>query len=272
VVHVPQEALVAAYRRQQRRRRATVAAAQVALLAAVLVLWELAAGRHWVNPMLTSRPTAVWQTLTQMIASGSLWLHLGVTLRETLVGFAVGMALGLGVAVVLWWWPALAEVLDPYLVVLNALPKIALGPIFYIWLGHERSVYGMAVAISVIVTVVMLHAGFGEVEANQILVMRTFGATKGQILRKVVIPASLPTLMAALKVNIGLTLVGVIVGEFISARAGLGYLIIYGGQVFQMQLVMTSVVILALISALLYLAVTWAERVVSRLLHLPPRR
>ncbi len=265
------EALLARYRRAQRRRRWAVAAAQAALLAAFLLLWELAAARYWVNPMLTSRPSAVWQTLVSMAASGSLWVHVGVTLQETLAGFAIGMALGMGIAVALWWWPALAAVLDPYLVVLNALPKIALGPIFYIWLGHQWSVYGMAVAISVVVTIVMLHAGFSEVEANQVLVMRTFGATRGQILRKVVIPASLPTVMAALKVNIGLTLVGVIVGEFLSARAGLGYLIIYGGQVFQMQLVMTSVVILAVISALLYLAVTWAERLVSRLLHLPVR-
>lgn len=265
------EALVARYRRAQRRRRWAVAAAQAALLAGFLALWEVAAARYWVNPMLTSRPSAVWRTLLDMAASGSLWRHVGVTLQETLAGFVIGMALGMGIAVALWWWPALAAVLDPYLVVLNALPKIALGPIFYIWLGHQWSVYGMAVAISVIVTIVMLHAGFGEVEANQILVMRTFGATRAQILLKVVIPASLPTLMAALKVNIGLTLVGVIVGEFLSARAGLGYLIIYGGQVFQMQLVMTSVVILALISAVLYLAVTWAERLVARLLHLPTR-
>jgi len=268
---VSDEALLARYRRAERLRRRAVTAAQVVLLVVALALWELAADRYWVNPMLTSRPSAIWQTLVRMAAAGSLWGHLGVTLRETLAGFAIGMTVGMLVAVALWWWPALAAVLDPYLVVLNALPKIALGPIFYIWLGHELSVYGMAVAISVIVTIVMLHTGFSEVEANQVLVMRTFGATRGQILRKVVIPASLPTVMAALKVNISLTLVGVIVGEFLSARAGLGYLIIYGGQVFQMQLVMTSVVILALISAVFYLAVTWAERLVARLLHLPMR-
>lgn len=263
--------LIEAYRRAQRRRKLAVLAAQGLILALFLLLWELAAAQYWVNPMLTSRPTAVWATLVRMVSTGSLWAHLGVTLQETLAGFVIGMALGMGVAVALWWWPVLSEILDPYLVVLNALPKIALGPIFYIWLGDRWSVYGMAVAISVIVTVVMLHAGFHEVEQNQILVMRTFGASRGQILQKVVIPASLPTLMAALKVNIGLTLVGVIVGEFLSARAGLGYLIIYGGQVFQMELVMTSVVILALISAVLYLLVTWAERLVSRLLHLPTR-
>lgn len=260
-----------AYLKAQRRHRLLVAGAQGLILIITLLLWELAAERYWVNPMLTSRPTAVLSTLLRLAESGSLWRHLLVTLQETLAGFTIGMALGVGVAIGLWWWPSLSEVLDPYLVVLNALPKIALGPIFYVWLGDRWSVYGMAVAISVIVTIVMLHAGFGEVEPKQILVMRTFGASRGQILRKVVLPASLPTVMAALKVNIGLTLVGVIVGEFLSAKAGLGYLIIYGGQVFQMELVMTSVVILAAISALLYLGVTWLERLVSRLLHLPVR-
>ncbi|MFZ5825132.1 MAG: ABC transporter permease [Bacillota bacterium] len=263
--------MYAAYLRGRRRRRVAIAAAQGLILLTTLALWELAAARFWVNPMLTSRPSAVLATLVRLGSTGALQRHLLTTLVETLAGFAIGMALGLGVAAALWWWPALAEVLDPYLVVLNALPKIALGPIFYIWLGDRWSVYGMAVAISIIVTIVMLHAGFHEVEPNQILVMRTFGASRGQILRRVILPASLPTLMATLKVNIGLTLVGVIVGEFLSAKAGLGYLIIYGGQVFQMELVMTSIVILAAISAALYLAVTWLERLVTRLLHLPIR-
>ncbi len=260
-----------AYRRRILRQRLLIGGTQLLILAAILLLWEMAADRYWVNPMLTSRPSDVWATLLRLGASGSLQRHLLTTLWETLAGFGAGMGLGLGVAAALWWWPALARVMDPYLVVLNALPKIALGPIFYIWLGDRWSVYGMAIAISIIVTIVMLHSGFGEVEPNQIMVMRTFGASRWQILRKVVLPASLPTLMAALKVNIGLTLVGVIVGEFLSARAGLGYLIIYGGQVFQMELVMTSVVILAAISAVLYLGVTWLERLVARLLHLPMR-
>jgi len=259
------------YLRALRIRLAAVRATQILLLGALLALWEVAAARHWVNPMLTSRPSVIWQTTLKLAATGALWTHLAVTLRETLVGFAAGMAIGLVVAVALWWYRPLAEVLDPYLVVLNAMPKIALGPIFYIWLGEDRSVYGMAVAISVIVTIVMLYTGFQAVDPEKLKLMRTFGATRLQVLRKVLLPASLPTLMATVKVNIGLTLVGVIVGEFLSSRAGLGYLIIYGGQVFQMELVMTSVVILAVISAVLYLAVSWLERLVSRLLHLPIR-
>lgn len=259
------------YLRSLRIHRTAVVGAQLLLLAAVMVVWQIAADRQWVNPMLTSRPTVVWRTFADLAGSGTLWSHLLVTLRETLVGFSAGMAGGVVLAVALWWYRPLAEVLDPYLVVLNALPKVALGPIFYIWLGAVNSVYGMAVAISGVVTVVMLYTGFAGVDPEKLKLMQTFGATRRQVLRKVVIPASLPAVMATVKVNIGLTLVGVIMGEFLSSRAGLGYLIIYGGQVFRMELVMTSVVILAVISALLYLAVAWLERLVSRLLHLPVR-
>lgn len=259
------------YRRSLRIHRAAVVGSQLLLLAVALLLWQVAADQLWVNPMLTSRPTTVWRTFAAMASSGALWTHVAVTLRETLVGFAAGMAGGVFVAVALWWHRPLAEVLDPYLVVLNALPKIALGPIFYIWLGEVNSIYGMAVAISGVVTIVMLYTGFAGVDSAKLKLMQTFGATRRQVLTKVVIPASLPALMATVKVNIGLTLVGVIMGEFLSSRAGLGYLIIYGGQVFQMELVMTSVVILAVISALLYLTVAWLERLVSRLLHLPVR-
>lgn len=266
----PQSLEHARYLAALRRRRFAILGAQALLLVLLLALWEVAALNEWVNPMLTSRPSVVWATLLKL-AQGSLLRHLVTTLQETLVGFLVGMLLGGAAAVALWWWPALNAVVDPYLVVLNALPKIALGPIFYIWLGDRWSVYGMAIAIAIVVTITMLHTGFQEVDPMLVRVMQTFGASRGQIMRKVVLPASLPTVMAAVKVNIGLTLVGVIVGEFLSAKAGLGYLIIYGGQVFQMELVMTSIVILALISALLYLAVTWLERLVARLLHLPVR-
>lgn len=259
------------YMRRQRVRRWAVLGAQLLILAVLLALWEAAADRYWVNPMLTSKPSLVWETGVRLAMDGSLYKHIGATMKETLLGFATGMGAGVGVAVLLWWWPALARVLDPYLVVLNALPKIALGPIFYVWLGEVHSIYGMAVAISVVVTIVMAHVGFREVDAEKIKLMQTFGATRLQILQKVVLPASLPTLMATMKVSIGLTLVGVIIGEFIASRAGLGYLIIYGGQVFQMELVMTSIAILLVISALMYLGVGWLERLIARWLHLPVR-
>lgn len=266
--HEPVSAAYRAYRRRLNRERAAVLAAQVLVLAGVLLLWEAAADRYWVNPMLTSKPSKVWETLVRLSGTGSLWLHLGATLRETLVGFAAGFTLGVGTAVALWWWAPLGRILDPYLVALNALPKVALGPIFYVWLGATNAIYGMAVAISVVVTIVMVDVAFRSVDPAKLLLMQTLGASRRQALQKVVLPASLPTLLAALKVNIGLTLVGVVVGEFIASKAGLGYLIIYGGQVFQMELVMASIVLLVMISAGLYLLVAGLEAWVTRRFHL----
>jgi NitT/TauT family transport system permease protein len=147
------------------------------------------------------------------------------------------------------------------------MPKIAFVPIFYIWLGSQYSIYGMAVAIAVFVTVMIVFAGFRGIDANKIKLAHTFGATRWQVLRKVVLPGSVPTLIAALKMNVGLALVGVVVGEFQSANAGLGFLIINGSQMFKMNIVMTSITVLALLSSLMYLAIHYLEAAVSRRYH-----
>ena len=154
--------------------------------------------------------------------------------------------------------------LDPYLVVANAMPKTAFVPIFYIWLGATLSIYGMSLAISLFVTILMIYNGFQGTDANKIKLAQTFGARKGQILVKVVLPGSVPTLIAALKVNVGLSLVGVVVGEFQSANLGLGYLIQYGSQIFKLNIVMTAITILAIVSSVMYLAISWLEAAVMR--------
>jgi NitT/TauT family transport system permease protein len=151
--------------------------------------------------------------------------------------------------------------LDPYLVVLNSIPKVALGPIFIVWMGTGMTaILAMALAISVIVTVLMVFSGFQEVDPDKIKLLRTFGATRGQILRLVVLPASVPTIIAALKVSVGQSLVGVIMGEFLVSQAGLGYLIVYGGQVWKMNLILGSLTVLCLVSIALYYGVSWLER------------
>ncbi len=253
-----------AYLRRVRLARLAVIAAQIGLLLAVTFGWEIAADRKWIDSFLTSQPSRVWKTLLRMAGDGSLFKHIWVTLAETLVALAVGISSGVAAAVALWWSDFLSRVLDPYLVMLNSLPKIALGPIFYIWLGDRLSIYGMAISISVIVSVIMILTGFRGVNENYVKLLRSLGATRWQILTKAVIPASVPTIIASLKVNVGLTLVGVIVGEFISSKAGLGYLIIYGGQTFNLDLVMTSVLLLALASAALYPLVGLVELLMTR--------
>jgi NitT/TauT family transport system permease protein len=248
-----------AYLRALRRRSRFVQVWQIVILAAFLVLWEIAPRSGWIDPMLTSYPSAVWRTFVTLMSDNTLLWNTWATLRSTLIGFAGGMAIGTCVAVVLWLSPFLNRILDPFIVVLNALPKIALVPIYFIWLGALSSIYAMAITVSVFVTIIMLYTGFQAIDPDKIKLVQLFGASRLQILTKIVLPGSVPTMISTLKVNIGLTLVGVIVGEFQAAKIGLGHLITYGSQIFQMNLVMTAIVVLAIISSLLFAAVQALE-------------
>jgi NitT/TauT family transport system permease protein len=254
--------------RRQRRARLTVRAAQLAILAVCLVLWQLLPRMQIVNPLFTSYPSEIWPTFLDMLKTtpqqASILTHTASTVLATVIGLAAAMVVGTAAAAALWWWSGLYRVLDPYLVVANAMPKTAFVPIFYIWLGATLSIYAMSLAISLFVTVLMIYSGFQGIDPNKIKLAQTFGASKAQILRKVVLPGSVPTFIAALKVNAGLSLVGVVVGEFESANLGLGYLIQYGSQIFKMNIVMTAVTILAIVSSLMYLAISWLESAVMR--------
>lgn len=257
----------AQWKRQQRLRRWSVRATQFFIVIAFVATWEISARQHWINPMLTSYPSAVWASFAEMVSDGSLWEHIYVTVQETVISFVISMVLGIMVAVILWLSPFLDRVLDPFLVVGNALPKIALVPIFYIWLGPELSIYGVAIAISVIITILMVYSGFCQTDPGKLKLARTFGATRLQEMQKVVLPSNLPTIIAALKANVGLALVGVIVGEFQSSKAGLGYLILYGSQIFKMDMVMMSIVILGLISLVIYMMIQTGEAALLRQRH-----
>lgn len=252
------------YLRKRRRTRAGVITAQVLVLAAVLAFWQVGADVRLWDPLLTGTPSTIWSTFWKLSAQGSLWTNTAVTLEETLVSFAVAMVAGVVIATAIWWSPFLSRVLDPYLVMGNAMPKTALGPIFFIWLGSRLSVYGMAISISLIVTILTVTTGFVGVDPDKVKLMRTFGANRRQILVKAVLPGSLPTLLSAVRVNIGLTLVGVIVGEFLSSKAGLGYMILYGGQIFDLSQVMTAIVMLVVMSAVLYAVLVGVESLVRR--------
>ncbi len=257
-----------AWLQRERRAHLTVRLTQVAILVIFLVLWEVLPKALIVNPVLTSYPSALWPTFLELLKSTpqqpSILAHTWATVLATVLGFTGAMAIGTAVAAALWWWSALYRVLDPYLVVANAMPKTAFVPIFYIWLGATMSIYGMSLAISVFITILMIYSGFQGIDPNKIKLAETFGATKGQILTKVVLPGSIPTLVATLKVNAGLSLVGVVVGEFQSASVGLGYLIQYGSQIFKMNIVMTGITILAIVSSVMYLAISWLEAAVMR--------
>lgn len=255
----------ARYLKTIRRNARLVRLARIGILIGFLLLWELGADLKWFDPFILSSPSRILATVARLYSDGSLWLHIGTTLLETVLGFLLGTLLGALFAVLLWWLPRLNRVLDPYLVVLNALPKIALGPVLIVWFGAGMtSIVVMGVLVSLVVTTVTVLNGFLAATDEKQLLMRTLGATKLQTFTKVVLPAGIPDLISALKISVGMSWVGVIVGEYLVSKAGLGYLIVYGGQVFKLDLVMASVMILCVLAALMYYAVALLEKKVHR--------
>ncbi len=254
-----------AYLTRLRRRARLVMALRIAVLVAVVAIWELGAQLGLFDAFILSCPSRVVATAIRLFRAGDLFVHIGATLWETVAGFFLGTAAGILIAAALWWAPLLERVLDPYLVVLNALPKIALGPVLIVWIGAGRaSIIVMAVLISFVVTAVSVLSGFAATTADKQLLMRTLGASKLQIFFKIVLPAAVPDMITALKISVGMSWVGVIVGEYLVSREGLGYLIVYGGQVFQLDLVMTSVVILCILAAGMYELLALLEKRVRR--------
>lgn len=253
------------YLQKRKRLRRAVLITQIALLVGLIALWELAARWGTIDSFITSSPSRMIKTFKNLYASGDLFRHLYVSCVETVVGFTLGTLLGTLIAVLLWWFPTLSRVLDPYLVILNSLPKTALGPIFIVWIGAgPASIIAMTLAISLIVTILEVHNGFLSVDCGKMNLMKTLGAGKAQTLLKLVIPANLSTFINALKVNVGLSWVGVIMGEFLVSKEGLGYLIVYGSQVFKMDLVMATVVLLLIAAAAMYQGVLLLERALKK--------
>lgn len=253
-----------AYLKEVKREAFWVRFTQIAILVTFVILWEVFANFGIIDSFITSKPTKIVETFINM-ASDNLWMHIGVTCLETIIGFLLGTIVGTLVASLLWWSPFLSKVLSPYLVILNSLPKVALGPIIIVWVGAGPSaIITMALAISLIVTILEMLNGFNGTDSNKIKMAKTFGANRLQIFTKIVFPSNISTLINAFQVNIGLCMVGVITGEFLVSKAGLGHLIVYGGQVFKLDLVMTSVIILAIVAYLMYQAILLLGKLIRK--------
>lgn len=231
------------------------------ILILFLIIWELLARTEVINTFLSSSPSMVVETTIGLFASGNLWRHILITLVEVLVSFFIAFVIGIGVASLLWSSEMLSKILDPYLTVLNSLPKVALGPLIIIWVGASvRSIIVMSLMINIFVTIINIYVGFAMTNEEYIKLLKTMGASKMQIFTKVILPANRKNIINALKINISMSLIGVIMGELLVSKEGLGYLIMYGSQVFNINLVITSVVILGILSYLLYIIVDKIEK------------
>lgn len=251
--------------KKRKRRRIMIASSKVGILFFIVLFWEIAARTGLIDPFITSSPSRVVDTLIGLSASGELWRHLAATTSEAAAGFILGTVIGTLAAIALWCSDFLCQVLEPYLVILNALPKIALGPVFIVWLGAGKTaIIVITLSVSIVVAILEVLGGFLSTDEEKIRLAETFGANKFEVLRRVVLPANVPTILGSLKINVGMSWVGVIVGEFLISREGLGYLIVYGSQVFQLDLVMASVVVLAVVAALMYLGIQWVEKKLSQ--------
>lgn len=248
------------YKRALIKEKRWVTIIQLSILVAFIVLWEISSRMYWIDPLIFSSPMKIWDLLVKDILDGTLLPHVYTTLFETILGFILGTALGTIMAAILWWSPFLSKVFDPYLVVLNSMPKVALGPILIVALGPTMtSIVTMGAIISVIITTIVVYTAFREVDPNYLKVLQTFGATRRQTFSEAILPSSFPVIISTLKVNVGLSWVGVIIGEFLVSKQGLGYLIIYGFQVFNFTLVLMALVIIAIFATIMYKGVEFLE-------------
>ncbi len=256
-----QEAFVKNHKRHHRE----ISSWRAIIFIAFLALWEISARLGWIDSFFFSSPGRVITCFIDQFTTNSLMLHIGVTLYETVLSFLLVLLLSLLCSTLLWYSKKLSEIVEPYLVILNSLPKSALAPLFIVWLGTGTTtiiVAGMSVAV--FGSIISFYTGFQQVDKAKLTLIQTLGGTKADSFKKVVLPASVPILLSTAKVNIGLALVGVIIGEFLAARRGLGYLIIYGSQVFQLDMVITSIIILCIIALGFYKSIQVLEHQIKK--------
>lgn len=253
------------YLRTLKRKKITISCMRWGILVVFIALWELLAYCKIIDAFITSSPSRVCATIAELFRKGDLWKHIGVTLGETVLSFFLATFIGTIVAILLWYCETARKVLEPHLIILNALPKIALGPIIIIWAGAgQGAIITMSLAISLFITILTILNGFMEVEKSKIVLLRTMNATKIQVLTKLVLPSNIPTIISCLKVNVGLCWVGTIMGEYLVSKAGLGYLIIYGGQIFKLDLVMASIIILCVLAGAMYFLVELCYKIIVK--------
>lgn len=249
------------YLKNLRKNNTSIVFTRLFLLVSVFILWEVAGDLKWIDPFLISTPSRAFKSLIEIYKEGTLFSHISTTCIETILGFTIGTLLGTVIAVLLWWSDFISKVFEPYLVVLNALPKVALAPIIIFWAGNgKKAIVVIALLISIIVTIISILDGFKEVDEDKIKLLKTFGSDKIQILIHLIIPASVPVLISSLKISVGLSWVGVVTGEFLVAKEGLGFLIVYGGQISQLDMVMMSIIILSILAYVMYEIVALIEK------------
>ena len=248
------------YLKKTKRERILVGLVRVSILMLVLLIWEYLSSHNIINSFIYSSPSKIFKTIILLYKQNKLFNNIWVTLYETIISFGLATFLGTLIAIILWYSRFLYKVSEPYLTVLNSLPKVALGPIIIIMCGANiNSIIIMALLISLIITITSVYSGFVNTDVNRVKLMKSFNASKFQILKYLIIPYNYHVIISSLKINVGMSLVGVIMGEFLVSKEGIGYLINYGSQVFNLNLVFAGIIILLGVSYLMYILVLYIE-------------
>lgn len=248
------------YLKKEKINKFLVIFSQLFILVFIIFIWQLLADIEIINTFISSSPKKILDTIISLHNSNNLYNHIFITIYETVISFILGTLIGTLIAIILWWNKFLYKVIDPYLTILNSLPKVALGPIIIIMCGaNMKSIILMALLISVIITIINVYNGFVNTDINKINLLKSFKASKLQVLRYVILPSSYSTIISSLKINVSMSLIGVIMGEFLVSKEGIGYLIMYGSQVFNLNLVISGIIILMIVSYIMYLVVSLVE-------------
>ena len=246
------------YLKKLKRRKRTIYITQILIFILILVIWELLSKFKIINPFLFSSPSNIFNTL---IKTSNLFNHILITLYEIFISTSLSFIIGFILASIIWYFEFLRKVLEPYLTILNSLPKVALGPLIIIWFGAGiNSIIFMSLMISLFITIINLYIFFINTDKNYITLLKSMKASKFDIYTKVILKANLKNIINTLKINISMNLIGVVMGELLVSKKGLGYLIMYASEVFNINLVITSVFILAIISTILYYIVDYFEK------------
>lgn len=252
------------YLKKERKKNLTIRFFQIIIIVQFIIIWQILADTRLINTFITSSPKSIINTLISL-SHEDLFEHIFITVYETLFSFSLGTIIGLVIAAILWWNNYLYKIFDPYLTILNSLPKVALGPIIIIWCGSGmKSIILMALLISVIITIINITSAFKEVDLNKIKLFKSLKASKRQLFFKLILPDSLKSIISSLKINISMSLIGVIMGEFLVSKKGIGYLILYGSQIFNLNLVMTGIIVLSIVAAIMYYIVLYIEKKLTR--------
>ena len=252
------------YLKKEKKDKILVHLTQLIIIIFLFSIWELLARLGIVNTFLYSSPSKIINTTINLFQQNSLFKHIGITIYEVIISFSISVLLSLIVSTILWWNSFLAKVFDPYLTIINSLPKVALGPLIIVWAGASiKSIIIMSLTISLFITIINFYQAFITTNHDYITLFKSFNATKKDIFFKVVLPSNKESIISALKINMSMNFIGVIMGELLVSKSGLGYLIMYGSQVFNITLVITSIIILGILSFLFYYLITYIEKKLS---------